>query len=134
MADGRAAPAAGNRPNSPTRATPRTGSPDAFPKVDVAVDGDVGRPARGPRGGQPVLRGVRVAQLAGKKPDVAARNVTASDASKLADPALDAIAYAISKERITREKHDTGFFQEVVDYCLKAEGISLEDVDLVVRN
>ena len=44
------------------------------------------------------------------------------------------IAYAISKERITREKHDTGFFQEVVDYCLKAEGIALEDVDLVVRN
>ena len=44
------------------------------------------------------------------------------------------IAYAISKERITREKHDTGFFQEVIDYCLKAEGISLEDVDLVVRN
>jgi carbamoyltransferase len=45
-----------------------------------------------------------------------------------------AIAYAISKERITREKHDTGFFQEVVDYCLTAEGISLDDVDLVVRN
>jgi carbamoyltransferase len=45
-----------------------------------------------------------------------------------------AIAYAISKERITREKHDTGFFQEVVDYCLRAEGISLGDVDLVVRN
>ena len=38
------------------------------------------------------------------------------------------------KERITREKHDTGFYQEVVDYCLKAEGISLADVDLVVRN
>ena len=45
-----------------------------------------------------------------------------------------AIAFAISKERITREKHDTGFFQETVDYCLAAEGISLEDVDLVVRN
>src|SRR5580692_8396419 len=44
------------------------------------------------------------------------------------------IAYAISKERITRRKHDTGFFQEVVDYCLTAEGISLDDVDLVVRN
>ena len=24
--------------------------------------------------------------------------------------------------------------QEVVDYCLKAEGITLDDVDLVVRN
>src|SRR3989449_6611248 len=44
------------------------------------------------------------------------------------------IAFAISKERITREKHDTGFYQEVVDYCLAAEGISLNDVDLVVRN
>jgi carbamoyltransferase len=44
------------------------------------------------------------------------------------------IAYAIAKERITREKHDTGFHQEVVDYCLKAEGISLDDIDLVVRN
>jgi carbamoyltransferase len=44
------------------------------------------------------------------------------------------IAYAIAKERITRRKHDGGFYQNVVDYCLKAEGITLEDVDLVVRN
>jgi carbamoyltransferase len=44
------------------------------------------------------------------------------------------IAFAITKERITREKHDTGFHQEVVDYCLKAEGIRFDDVDLVVRN
>ena len=44
------------------------------------------------------------------------------------------IAYAISKERLTREKHDTGFFQEVIDYCLSAEGITLDDVDLIVRN
>jgi carbamoyltransferase len=44
------------------------------------------------------------------------------------------IAYAIAKERITREKHDTGFHQEVVDYCLKAEGLSLDDIDLIVRN
>jgi len=44
------------------------------------------------------------------------------------------IAYAISKERITREKHDTGFYQEVIDYCLTAEGIVLDDVDLIVRN
>lgn len=44
------------------------------------------------------------------------------------------IAYAISKERITREKHDTGFYQEVIDYCLDAEGIKLGDVALVVRN
>ena len=33
------------------------------------------------------------------------------------------VAYAIEKERITRQKHATGFFQEVVDYVLKAEGI-----------
>jgi carbamoyltransferase len=45
-----------------------------------------------------------------------------------------AIAFAVAKERITRDKHDTGFYQEVIDYCLKAEGIALEDVDLIVRN
>ena len=44
------------------------------------------------------------------------------------------IAFAISKERITREKHATGFYQEVVDYCLEAEGIALDDVGLIVRN
>lgn len=44
------------------------------------------------------------------------------------------IAFAIAKERITRRKHDAGFFQEVIDYCLNAEGITLDDVDLVVRN
>ncbi|MEA2933734.1 MAG: carbamoyltransferase, partial [Variibacter sp.] len=44
------------------------------------------------------------------------------------------LAYAIEKERITRFKHASGFFQEVVDYCLAAEGISLDDVDVVVRN
>ena len=45
-----------------------------------------------------------------------------------------AIAFAIGKERITRQKHATGFYQGVVDYCLAAEGISLDDIDLVVRN
>ena len=44
------------------------------------------------------------------------------------------IACGIEKERITRQKHAGGFFQEVVDYCLQAEGITLDDVDLVVRN
>jgi carbamoyltransferase len=44
------------------------------------------------------------------------------------------IAFAIEKERITRRKHATGFYEEVVDYCLKAEGITLDDVALVVRN
>lgn len=45
-----------------------------------------------------------------------------------------AIAYAIAKERITREKHASGFYKEVIDYCLDAEGITMDDVDLVVRN
>jgi carbamoyltransferase len=44
------------------------------------------------------------------------------------------IAVAITKERITRKKHDTGYFGKVVDYCLAAEGITLDDVALVVRN
>ena len=35
---------------------------------------------------------------------------------------------------ITREKHASGFYKEVIDYCLEAEGITLDDVDLVVRN
>lgn len=44
------------------------------------------------------------------------------------------IACAIAKERITREKHASGFYKEVIDYCLDAEGITLGDVDLVVGN
>ena len=44
------------------------------------------------------------------------------------------IAFAIAKERITREKHASGFYKEVIDYCLDAEGIAIDDVDLVVRN
>jgi carbamoyltransferase len=45
-----------------------------------------------------------------------------------------AVAFAIAKERITRDKHASGFYREVIDYCLEAEGITLDDVDLVVRN
>ena len=44
------------------------------------------------------------------------------------------IAFAINKERLTREKHACGFYGDVMDYCLEAEGILLDDVDLVVRN
>src|ERR1700677_4108491 len=44
------------------------------------------------------------------------------------------IAFAIAKERITREKHAAGFYQEPIDYCLRAEGIALGDVDLIVQN
>src|SRR3954452_15736409 len=45
-----------------------------------------------------------------------------------------AIAFAIAKERITREKHATGFYKEVIHYCLDAEGISFGDIDLIVHN
>lgn len=44
------------------------------------------------------------------------------------------IAVAIAKERITREKHASGFYAEAVDYCLDAEGIGLDDIGLLVRN
>jgi len=44
------------------------------------------------------------------------------------------IAFAIAKERLNRLKNAAGFYQEAVDYCLAAEGIKLDDVDLVVRN
>ena len=40
---------------------------------------------------------------------------------------------AIEKERLTRIKHDVGFYGSAVDYCLFAAGIDLDDVDLVVR-
>jgi carbamoyltransferase len=41
---------------------------------------------------------------------------------------------AIAKERLTRVKHDAGFYGVAVDACLEAAGISLDDVDLVVRD
>jgi len=44
------------------------------------------------------------------------------------------VVVAISKERLTRVKHDAGFYRDPVAYCLLAEGITLDDVALVVRN
>lgn len=44
------------------------------------------------------------------------------------------IVVAINKERLTRYKHDTGFYSEVVGYCLDAAGITLDDVKVIVRN
>ena len=44
------------------------------------------------------------------------------------------VVFGIEKERITRVKHATGFYQEIIDYCLEAEGITLRDVSLVVWN
>ena len=40
---------------------------------------------------------------------------------------------AIAKERLTRVKNDVGFYGDAVDYCLFAAGITLADVELVVR-
>ena len=44
------------------------------------------------------------------------------------------IVVAISKERLTRIKHDAGFYRDPVAYCLLAAGITLDDVELIVRN
>lgn len=44
------------------------------------------------------------------------------------------VAVAIEKERITGIKHDGGNDNAAVHYCLKAEGIKLRDVALVVQN
>jgi carbamoyltransferase len=44
------------------------------------------------------------------------------------------IAFGIAKERVTREKHASGFYKDAIDYCLDAEGITFDDVDLVVSN
>lgn len=44
------------------------------------------------------------------------------------------IVCAINKERLTRVKHDTGFYSSPVAYCLLAEGITLDDVAYIVRN
>lgn len=43
------------------------------------------------------------------------------------------ICTAIEKERITRRKHDGGNDSEAIAYCLEAEGITLDDVSLVVQ-
>lgn len=43
------------------------------------------------------------------------------------------LVVAIEKERLTRLKHDGGNDSLSVQYCLNAEGISLEDIDLIVQ-
>lgn len=43
------------------------------------------------------------------------------------------ICVGIEKERLTRVKHDGGNDNQSIQYCLDAEGIRLEDVDLVVQ-
>jgi carbamoyltransferase len=44
------------------------------------------------------------------------------------------ICVAIEKERLTRKKHDGYNDVEAVQYCLDAEGIRIEDVELIVQN
>ncbi len=44
------------------------------------------------------------------------------------------ICVAIEKERITRIKHDGYADNEAMQYCLDAEGITWDDIDLVVQN
>jgi len=47
-------------------------------------------------------------------------------------------AVAIQKERLSRKRHDGSIMdidlRECIEYCLKAEGLALEDLDLVVEN
>lgn len=43
------------------------------------------------------------------------------------------VCVAIEKERITRIKHDGGNDSDAIQYCLDAEGISLEDITVVVQ-
>jgi len=42
------------------------------------------------------------------------------------------IIAAAQEERFTRKKHDSGFPTNAVEYCLKQDGVSLDDVDYVV--
>src|SRR2546423_6244224 len=42
------------------------------------------------------------------------------------------IAAAAQEERFTRRKHDAGFPENAIAYCLAEAGISLADVDYVV--
>ena len=42
------------------------------------------------------------------------------------------IVAAAQEERFTRKKHDAGFPQKAIDYCLAEDGVKLEDVDYVV--
>ena len=42
------------------------------------------------------------------------------------------IVAAAQEERFTRKKHDSGFPERAIDYCLGAAGIGLADVDRVV--
>jgi predicted NodU family carbamoyl transferase len=44
------------------------------------------------------------------------------------------VAVAIEKERLTRLKHDGGNDTAAIRYCLEAEGITIDDLSLIVQN
>lgn len=43
------------------------------------------------------------------------------------------VAFAVEKERISRKKHEGGNDNAAIEYCLRAEGISLNEVSVVVQ-
>jgi hypothetical protein len=51
-----------------------------------------------------------------------------------ADAESGKVLFAISKERITRQKHDSGNSALLVDSCLEALNLDLDSIDLVVMN
>jgi predicted NodU family carbamoyl transferase len=44
------------------------------------------------------------------------------------------VCVAIEKERVTKIKHDGFNDSETIRYCLQAEGITIDDIDLIVQN
>ena len=42
------------------------------------------------------------------------------------------IVAAAQQERFTRKKHDSGFPRHAVEYCLRTEGVPLEEIDYIV--
>ncbi|MFH1644936.1 MAG: carbamoyltransferase N-terminal domain-containing protein, partial [Candidatus Omnitrophota bacterium] len=42
------------------------------------------------------------------------------------------IVAAVQEERITRKKHDPGFPEKAIDYCLETAGIRKDELDFVV--
>ncbi len=43
----------------------------------------------------------------------------------------DRIVAAAQEERFTRKKHDSGFPQRAVEYCLAASGLTAKEIDYV---
>ena len=52
-----------------------------------------------------------------------------SAAALLIDGDIDS---AVQEERFTRKKHDSGFPENAIEYCLKKRNIDLRDIDLIV--